>query len=197
MSHIPIILLSLVEAGSTLRKKTSTEREDLITNRLYRELVRIPVFRDGPLNIQLQPEILSPDPEKDTPGGKIDLLVPSDLGNEVYFAIEAKRLRFRSPAGRPASGTHEYITEGMMRFVNCKYAPKMHAGAMLGYVFDGKLDKARSSIDRSIRKKAITLKLLPPERLARSTILPEKPIDETGHNLVERLFTVYHLLLAV
>jgi len=73
----------------------------------------------------------------------------------------------------------------------------MRAGAMLGYVFDGKIDKARFSIDKSIRNKAKVLKMKPPGGLTRSTILAEMPIDETGHELVERFFTIYHVLVAV
>lgn len=85
----------------------------------------------------------------------------------------------------------------MMRFVKGQYAPRMKAGGMLGYVFDGEIDKARTSINKSVRNKRIVLRLLPPEQLTRSAILTEMQIDETGHDLVERLFTIYHVLVAV
>ncbi len=55
--HIPVILLSLLRAGATLRKKADNEFEDRITNRLFRTLVRMPKFRDGPLGIHLRSEI--------------------------------------------------------------------------------------------------------------------------------------------
>lgn len=84
-----------------------------------------------------------------------------------------------------------------MRFANGEYSPQMQAGALLGHVFDGEIDKARSRVSRSVRKKAITFKPLPPGRLTRSTILPGLPVEETGHDLVERLFTIYHIFVAV
>lgn len=196
--HISVILLSLLQAGTTLRKKADNEREDLLTNRLYKELVKTPKFRDGPLDIRLQPEILSPDSDKDTPGGKIDLLVSCGLGYEVYFSIEAKRLRVC------ATGTHvtfygspEYVKDGMMRFVTGQYAPKMRAGAMLGYVFDSKIEKARSSIDKCVRNRTKVLKMKPPSGLIKSSILAEMQIDETRHDLIERHFIIYHVLMAV
>ncbi len=68
---------------------------------------------------------------------------------------------------------------------------------MLGYVFDGKIDKARSGVDRSIRNKAEVLKMKSPSGLTRSTLLADTPIDETGHDLAGRFFTIYHVLVAV
>ena len=168
--HIPIILLSLLQAGAALRKRANNEREDLITNRLCRILVGMPKFRDGPLDPQLQPEILSTDPNEDTPGGRIDLRVACGMGYEVYFAIEAKRLRVCSASGRMNSRSYQYVQEGMMRFVTGQYSPHMRAGAMLGYVFDGKIDKARSSVDKSVRNKTKALKMKPAVGLTRSTI---------------------------
>jgi hypothetical protein len=75
-----------------------------------------------------------------------------------------------------------------MRFVTGQYAPFMEAGAMLGYVFDGETDKARSGVDRYVKSKAKELKLKSPKRLMRSQILPNKPIDETRHDLGKRSF---------
>lgn len=142
--HIPIILSSILDASKLLKKKTEYDREDWITRRLHGRIIRLPAFRDGPaaLSIQLQPEIPSMDLDSNTPGGRIDLLVPSDQGYQVYFAIEAKRLRFLSPGGQFKSGNDEYVKNGMMRFIKGRYAPLMENGAMLGYVFDGYTDTA-------------------------------------------------------
>jgi len=197
--HILVVLVSIVQAAHTLRKKTDRDREDWITRRLHARLIRIPEFRDGPLDIRPQPEIPSPDPDADTPAGRIDLLVSCSLGHEVYFAIEAKRLRLcSSTTGRVTFyGNREYVMDGMMRFVSGQYAPRMAAGAMLGYVFDGKVDKARSGIDRAIRKNAVKLELALQGGFMRSTILSEVHVDETRHDLMNRVFTIYHLLVAV
>ncbi|MFH0725600.1 MAG: hypothetical protein V2B19_04485 [Pseudomonadota bacterium] len=196
--HIPIVLSFLIQAGDTLRKKTDNDREDWITRRLHARLIRIQEFRDGPLDIRLQPEIPAIDLDADTPAGRIDLLVSCGFGHEVYFAVEAKRLRVCSSDGRIIfHGNSEYVLDGMMRFVRGQYAPHMEAGAMLGYVFDGKIDKARSNIDKSIRKNAVDLKLAHPGQLVRSPILAGMHVDETRHALIARSFTIFHVLFSV
>lgn len=196
-SDIPIILRSIFQAGKSLQKKTVHDREDWITRRLHRRLIRKSPFRDGPLDIRLQPEIVDPDCDEGAATGQIDLLVSCGLGHETYFAIEAKRLRLRSPHGRLSAGNDQYVKEGMMRFVSGQYAPLMESGAMLGYVYDGKIDKARSGIGRYIETKVKELKLKPPQRLTRSRILPGEPVDETQHGLKTRTFIIYHLFITV
>ena len=195
--HIPPILSSIYQASVTLRQKTANDHEDWITRRLYFRLIRIPTFRDGPLDIRLQPEIVFHDSDADSPAGRIDLLVSCGRGYEVYFAIEAKRLRVRLSNGRLDSGSDKYVNNGMMRFVTGQYAPFMEAGAMLGYVFDGDVARARAGISASTSKNAGRLKLAPPHRLQSSAALPGKGLDETRHYLGSREFTIYHVLVAV
>jgi len=195
--HIPTVLACIIEAGRILRKNTETDREDWITRRLYLRLVRLPTFRDGPLGIHLKPEIVNPKFDADTPSGEIDLLVSCGHGYEVYFPLEAKRLRVTYANGRLETGSDKYIKEGMMRFVTGQYAPFMEAGAMLGYVYDGNTVEARTDIDRFVQSHAVTLRLLTPEKLSRSQILKDMPVDETLHSLETRIFTIYHVFLAV
>ncbi len=196
--HIPNILLLILQVGKNIRKQTTTDREDWLTTRLYRQLIKDPLFRNGPLQIHLQPEIVTPDadPEKNTPEGRLDLKVSCDLGYETYFAIEAKRLRVSLPS-RFFSGAPEYVKDGMVRFITGQYAPFMQASAMLGYVYDGDTEKARADIDRQIQKKAKELKLKGLKRLGPSSILPYHPIDETNHDLENRPFIIFHLLIDV
>lgn len=196
--QIPIVLLSILQAGKTLRKKTEKDREDWITRRLYVRLICIPIFRDGPLGIHLKPEIVDPDePDANMPTGELDLLVSIGHGYEIYFPLEAKRLRVIYANGRLETGSDKYIKEGMMRFVSGQYAPFMEAGAMLGYVYDGNTVEARSDIDRSLQNHAVKLRLLAPQKLSRSQILEDMPVDETLHSLETRIFTIYHVFLAV
>ena len=195
--NIPPVLSSILQAGETLNKKTANDHENWISRRLCRRLKWIFPFRDGPLNICLQPEIVSVDSDENTPAGQIDFVVSCGLGAEVYFAIEAKRLRVRSAGGKLDAGNDDYVKDGMMRFVTGQYAPFMKSGAMLGYVYDGDTGKARSGIAKYIQHKAKQLKLMPPRRLAKSYILPNKPIDETRHDLRKRSFTIYHIFIAV
>ncbi len=195
--HIPILLACIFEAGRTLRKKTETDREDCITRRLYLRLVQLSTFRDGPLGIHLKSEIVDPELDADTPSGEIDLLVSCGHGYEVYFPLEAKRLRVTYANGRLETGIDKYIKEGMMRFITGQYAPFMEAGAMLGYVYDGNTVEARSDIDRYVQSYAVKLRLLTPEKLSRSQILKDMPVDETHHSLEKRMFTIYHVFLGV
>jgi hypothetical protein len=196
-NHIPPVLESLLKAGETLKKKTAHDLENWISRRLYGRVIWIFPFRDGPLDIRLQPEIVAVDSDENTASGQVDLLVSCGLGAEVYFAIEAKRLRVRSSNGKMDAGNDDYVNDGMMRFVTGRYAPFMNTGAMLGYVYDGNTGKARAGVAGYISKKTKELKLIPPKRLTRSSILPGKRIDETQHDLKKHAFTIYHIFLAV
>jgi hypothetical protein len=195
--HVPIILISIFQAGKTLRKKTANDLEDWISRRLYWRLIRIYPFRDGPLDIRLQPEIVSVDSDENTPVGKIDFVVSCGLGAEIYFAIEAKRLRVRSTSGKMDAGNDDYVNDGMMRFVSGQYAPFMKTGAMLGYVYDRDINKARSGVAGYIKSRGKELKLTSPKPLTRASILPDKAIYETRHRLKKRSFLIYHIFLAV
>ena len=195
--HIPTILISILKAGKSLHKNTMHDREDWITRRLCFQLGRIPIFRDGPLGVHCKQEILSSDPEDDSAAGEIDILVSCALGSEVYFAIEAKRLRFLSPGGQLRTGNDEYVKNGMMRFIDGRYSPFMKAGAMLGYVFDGDTGTARLGVDGYIRTKVHELKLKHPKGLVKSEMLPNESVDETRHDLTSRIFTIYHIFIDV
>jgi hypothetical protein len=195
--HIPIILISILQAGKTLRKKSPNEIENRLTRRFCIKLNQIQIFRDGPLSIHPQQEILSSDPDKDTPEGYIDILVSCEFGSEVYFAIEAKRLRVRSTSGKMDAGNDDYVNAGMMRFVSGQYAPFMKSGAMIGYVYDRDINKARSGVAGYIKSRGKELKLTSPKKLTQATILPDKAIYETRHGLKKRPFIIYHMFLAV
>lgn len=197
--QVSVVLSSIVEAGRNLKKKKETDREDWITRRLVARLASIPVFRDGPiLDVRCQPEILSADPDSNYPAGRIDILVSCGRGAEVYFAIEAKRLRVRSSKGKLILGNKGYVVAGMMRFVTGQYAPYMKVGAMLGYVYDGQTDDARADVDSMIQKHALELQLNPPKQLRQSDILPDGSVGETHHKLSKsRSFIIYHLFLPI
>ena len=195
--HIPIILISILQAGENLRKKTANDLEDWISRRLYWRLIRIYPFRDGPLDIRLQPEIVSVDSDENAPAGKIDFVVSCGHGAEIYFAIEAKRLRVRSISGRMDAGNDDYVNDGMMRFVSGQYAPFMKTGAMLGYVYDRDIKKARSGIEGYIKSREKELRLTSPKQLTRASILPDKAIYETRHGLKKGSFLIYHIFLTV
>ena len=95
------------------------------------------------------------------------------------------------------AGNDDYVNDGMMRFVTGQYAPFMNSGAMLGYVYDGDTGKARAGVAGYILKKTKELKMLTPKQIAGSSILQDKPVYETRHDLKKRRFTIYHIFLAV
>lgn len=196
--QIPAILLSILRVEKTLHKQTATDREDWITTKLHRLLIREPLFRDGPLQIDPQTDIVHSDGDLETrtPEGRLDLKVSCGHGYDVYFALEAKRLRVSLTSGFFLGG-REYVKDGMMRFITGQYAPLMQAGAMLGYIFDGETKAALVNIDQHVQKQATGLKMNPPAKLVPSTICPGQPIHETNHTLGERSFTIFHLLLSV
>ena len=195
--HIPFVFTAIFQAAANFHKETQFDKEDKITRRLHARLVKIAPFRDGPLSVQLQPEIPSPNMDSGLPAGRIDLLVPSQRGYQIYFAIEAKRLRYHHPNGDFKSGNNAYIKDGMMRFVTAQYSPFVNAGSMLGYVFDGQTTKARNDISKLIQKKANELMINPPQGLKQSRILRDNQVDETSHDLEGRQFTLYHIFLAI
>lgn len=83
--HIPTILLSIIQAGRTLQKKADQELEDRITLRLYKGLIRIREFRDGPLDIRLQTEIPNNVSDTDSPAGRLDLLVSAAMDKKFIL----------------------------------------------------------------------------------------------------------------
>lgn len=194
--HIPTILTFILKAGSTLRKKTDSDREDWLSHRLCNTIKMFQEYRDSAIRIQYKAYPDSTDLDLDIPLVEFDLQVQPRESEGSYFVIEAKRLRVRYPS-RFESGSNDYVEEGMMRFVTGKYAPQMESSAMLGYVFDGDIVEARAGIDKSVKSKADELKLNPPKRLKPSRILPGKSIDETCHDLANRTFTIYHIFLPV
>ena len=195
--HVRNVLNAVLDAATSLKKKTRMDKENWLTRRLHGRLLQRFPFRDGPLDIAMQPEIGHEDIDADRPAGQLDIKVTCGKGAHVYFAIEAKRLRVSDPFGRVDTGAREYVKDGMMRFVSGQYALRMNSGAMLGYVFDGNTPAARSDIAKAIEQRRDLLMLHQKGELRRSTILPDGPVDETVHEPGKRKFILYHVLVAV
>lgn len=195
--HVQNVLSSMVAAADSLKKKTKTDKENWLTRRLHARLIQHFPFRDGPLDIALQPEITSEDIDANKPTGQIDIKIMCGKGAQVYFAIEAKRLRVSYPFDRLEIYATEYVDDGMMRFITGQYAPHMNIGAMLGYVFDGNVAEARDNISKTIEKRRDELSLLHGTGLRQSKILPNRAMDETIHEPDKRELVLYHVLVAV
>ena len=194
---IPSILNAICQAGGSLRKEVDNEHENRVSIRFYYLVTKVYPFKSGPLDIRLQPQIIDISSNNGKLSGQIDFIVSCGYGSETYFAIEAKRLRVRTSKGKMDAGNDDYVNDGMMRFVSGQYAPFMVTGAMLGYVYDGDIKKARLGIERYIKSKIKELKLMRPEKMVKSSIVVDKPIYETRHGLKKRDFTLYHIFLVV
>ena len=196
-SGIPLVLKALRRGCAGFKKDSESELENQITMRLYKRLAREYLFRDGQFEIRPQVPVVDLATDDASITGQVDLMVSCCRGADVYFAIEAKRLRVRGKDGKIDALAADYVKDGMMRFVSGQYASKMQSGAMLGYVFDGKVILARQNVTSAIDERATTLHLCGGKGLFKSCILARESIDETLHDLAGRSFTIYHLLVAV
>jgi hypothetical protein len=90
--------------------------------------------------------------------GKIDMALLLDQERERYLAYECKRLNVMYN-GSISSLATRYVSEGVARFVTEQYAENIPVGGMLGYVMDGDVAGAQTSVHVAInaQKSAICL----------------------------------------
>ncbi len=149
--EIPLILDTVLRYAGMLRKEHETEREDVLSDRLFQLLRRDKTFRAAPF-VPVREHQIFDDSIKEGHSGRIDINFICLPGDKTYFAIEAKRLHVTFPSGWQSLVSEYLIGEqGMMCFITGKYARFQHAAAMLGYVFDGKVTKARTGLAEGVR----------------------------------------------
>ena len=81
--------------------------------------------------------------------GKIDVAVFLNQDRDRYLAYECKCLNVLRDDGR-RSLAGEYVREGLSRFVAEQYSEDLPVGCMLGYVLDGDVPYAASSVRAKI-----------------------------------------------
>lgn len=81
--------------------------------------------------------------------GQIDIAVILDKNREKYLAYECKRLNVVKK-GKKSTQATPYVTDGVKRFVEEKYAENLPVGCMLGYVLDGNVSSACLKIQSAI-----------------------------------------------
>jgi hypothetical protein len=200
--EIPFILTAAIRCGARLRKANATELENDLTDRLRDRLDRDPVLRIRPVELFREVPLYDRRRSRQKQLGRTDLIFLFSTGNRKpwpYFVIETKRLHVTFPSGW-RSLVSEYVSghQGMMCFVEGRYARDLTAGAMLGYVFDGDTEKALASVADSILANPAKLKCATPFRLVPSQIVTGlSGISETSHELQQGLFRIYHLLIPV
>lgn len=200
--EIPFILQALIRCCKQLKKKHIRESENDLTDRLRSILDRDPELRRRPTDISREVSIYDREGTQEKPLGRTDLFFVFSTGTRKpwpYFAIECKRLRvtFLS-AEKPRPMIAEYVTgrQGMMCFINQRYSRDLVNGAMLGYVFDGKVDAARESAARAIKNNHSKL-LAHHQGEMQPSSLSIGEVHETHHQIGDRLFVLHHLFVPV
>jgi len=189
---VPDVIQLILDTWNSFKKPNNGEREPDITARFgkdlssrNRKLDKIPVL--------IETEV---DAAGNTPG-RIDFKVTHGYRPEVYFGIEAKKLRYLS-GSRRVSNASEYVgKEGMMRFITGKYSPNQEHAGMLGYVMDGKCNKAHVALNKQINNDRIKLKINANGFNQNCSQTSKQYVCETCHTLVHRKFILHHILLGV
>jgi hypothetical protein len=200
--EIPFILAAILRSGVGLKKLHETELENDLSDRLRDELDRDSGLRDRPVEIFREVPLYDRQRARRKQLGRTDLMFLYSTGVDKpwpYFVIESKRLHVTFPSGRQ-SLMSEYVNghQGMMCFINERYGRSLASGGMLGYVFDGQIEKARAAVGASIAANHQQLKCSHSIPFTPSLVLAgEFRISESAHALPQGPFVIYHLFLAV
>jgi hypothetical protein len=201
--EIPFILAAVLRSGERLKKLHRGELENDLSDRLRDKLDRDASLRTRPVELFREVPIYDRKRSRQKQLGRTDIIFLYSTGATKpwpYFVIEAKRLHVAFPSGWQ-SLVSEYVTgeQGMMCFINERYARNLKTGGMLGFVFDGDIDGARASVAASVKEKRTELKCRRRTHFQESTVLGSSAagIGESIHSLSHGAFTIYHLFLAV
>ena len=136
--------------------KDTMTHEDFITNHLVKALIRSKTF---PGLIVPQYALLSPNAQQLLQvGSKIDFVLTIGDDEDVYLACECKRLNVPYKTKTRALA-HEYVRDGLTRFVTGQYANGLPLAMMLGYVMDAQVALAHERLKKALlRSKLISLK---------------------------------------
>jgi hypothetical protein len=155
-------------AWARMSQPRRNEIEDRITERLAGRLANDPYFADFPYDVVPQYWLLGLNGER---LGRLDLRFKHRHSQRDYFAFESKRLHVTYPGGRYSTEYPVYVGDGgMMTFVEGYYSKGLPSGGMLGYVMDGRSDRAWSGLKQRIEVQRKPLRLLDNSELNRSTL---------------------------
>ncbi len=193
-SLVPDILNLIISTWEEMPAPGPDAREDPTTEELSRWLRRNRDSSMLPFQIHVQMVELANGAGEDQ--GKMDIaflpLVPRE---DIYFCLECKRLNVvHDGSVRPYAS--EYLTHGMLRFIQGKYAAHVRNGGMLGYVLDGNVAQAIRNVSRLIEQRHEELGMQPPGEMTTSSILPDdKRLRETQHSrpFEPKNFLIHHI----
>ena len=114
---------------------------------------------------------------------------------KTYFSFECKRLSVHFSSGFETLAG-KYVTEGMYRYFDGRYARDLDKGGMLGYVMDGNIEEAIEDIQKAVEKRRSNLYMQENETLKASSCITSKQVKETTHKYgPNERFTIYHIFL--
>lgn len=198
---IPDIIELVVNSWKTFKKPGRLDLETSISKAFTKKLQKEKNSK-GDLPFKIRPELVTYGTDEDEDiDGRIDICFDwiGTPAEEIYFAFECKRLRIPyPPPSNLETNNSDYVGEqGMMSFVTGKYSGSVTSGGMIGYVMDGKTDKAIISVGSLIKKKGSALKLVKDSGLRTSSIIACPEVKETRHILSKKSFAIHHVFLAV
>lgn len=142
--------------GPLQAKKGSMTHEDHITEHLVQALRRT---KKVPGRITYQYVLLVEDANGNVSlSSSIDFVLTVGDDEDVYLAYECKRLNVPY-AARVRNLCVPYVDEGLMRFVSGQYSNGLPMATMLGYVMNGDNGRARRSLCKVMKARAVTLGL--------------------------------------
>src|SRR5579875_696127 len=194
---IPAVLSHVIATWEQMAKPGPSDLEDDISVKLYSAMVKAKDRSAHAFLIRYQDVEVDTDLAKET--GKKDIVFfPSLQEQEIYLCLEAKRLNAMI-SRRRESLADKYVTEGMQRFVDGKYARFVRHGAMLAYVLDGDIDRAMNNVENNICSRCTQLRMDKNVGFLASTIRPDDPrTKETRHRRTHEkaIFRIHHLFVA-
>jgi hypothetical protein len=200
--EVPCILAAILRSGARLKKLHDTEFENDLNDRLRGLLDQDSGLRTRPIELFREVPIYDRKMARQKQLGRSDLMFVYSTGTKKpwpYFVIESKRLHVSFTSGKK-SLVSEYVTgeQGMMCFIEERYARGLESCGMIGYVFDGEIENARTSVAASLGSNHRLLKCSPPLGFGPSSVLKDDiGISESSHSLPDRTLKIYHLFLAV
>jgi len=172
--------------------RTKVNLEDKITNRFYAHLIKDKSRSTYFFTIVPRPAEIN---EQGEEIGEIDLKVIYRNQEKTYFSFECKRLRVHFSSGFETLAG-KYVTEGMYRYFDGRYARDLDKGGMLGYVMDGNVDVAVNDVKAAIEKRRFNLYMEEHETLKASPSITLEQVQETHHKYgPTESFTIYHIFL--
>jgi hypothetical protein len=200
--YLAEILEATALAWARMKHPRKNEIEDRITFRLAGRLANDPLFAALPYDVVPQYWLLGLNGQR---LGRLDLRFKHRNSQRDYFAFESKRLHVTYPGGSKSAEYSTYAgAKGMMAFVEGQYSKRLPSCGMLGYVMDGKSDKAWVGLAKCVEGRCKTLKLVKSSKFVKSILsksiakaMKGTYLAETEHNLGSHHLRVFHLLLPV